>query len=241
MNSRERLRAIIAGEPADRCGFWMGNPHDDTWPILHAYFGTQTEEELRLKLGDDLRWIRPMTHEASIGRDRLFPIAGKKAHGTKGPFADTTDLAELEDYPWPTLDMVHFEDTLEALRGAGDVYRASGYWTPFYHNVMDLFGMEAYMMNMYLNPELVIAVTDRVCQFYYDANELFFAEAGDLVDGFFFGNDFGTQIDLICGPAQFDQFVMPWFRRFTEQGHRWGHQVILHSCGLNLQGHRPLD
>jgi uroporphyrinogen decarboxylase len=24
---------------------------------------------------------------------------------------------------------------------------------------------------------------------------------------------------------------MPWFRRFTEQGHRYGHQVILHSCG----------
>jgi uroporphyrinogen decarboxylase len=24
---------------------------------------------------------------------------------------------------------------------------------------------------------------------------------------------------------------MPWFRRFTEQGHRHGYQVILHSCG----------
>ena len=52
-----------------------------------------------------------------------------------------------------------------------------------------------------------------------------------VVDGFFFGNDFGTQLDLICGPTQFDQFVMPWFRRFTEQGHRHGHQVLLHSCG----------
>jgi uroporphyrinogen decarboxylase len=96
---------------------------------------------------------------------------------------------------------------------------------------MDLFGMQSYLINMYENPELVEAVTDRVCQFYYEANELFFAQAGDLVDGFFFGNDFGTQRDLICGPAQFDRFVMPWFRRFTEQGHRHGYQVILHSCG----------
>ena len=24
---------------------------------------------------------------------------------------------------------------------------------------------------------------------------------------------------------------MPWFRRFTEQGHRHGYQVLLHSCG----------
>jgi uroporphyrinogen decarboxylase len=52
-----------------------------------------------------------------------------------------------------------------------------------------------------------------------------------LVDAYFFGNDFGTQLDLICGPRQFDEFIMPWFERFTEQGHRHGYQVILHSCG----------
>jgi uroporphyrinogen decarboxylase len=230
MNSRERLRAIIAGETPDRCGFWLGNPHDDTWPILHAYFGTQTEEQLRRKLRDDFRWIRPTTYKHPEGH-KLFYIPGKQAHGTKGPFADATDVAQIEDYDWPKLAYLDFTDTLEELRQAGDHYRASGFWTPFYHNVMDLFGMEAYMMNMYLHPELVEAVTERVCRFYYEANELFFAQAGDLVDGFFFGNDFGTQLDLICGPNQFDRFVLPWFQRFTEQGHRWGYQVILHSCG----------
>ena len=51
------------------------------------------------------------------------------------------------------------------------------------------------------------------------------------MDGYFFGNDFGTQLDLICGPKQFDEFIMPWFRRFTDQGKRYGYQVILHSCG----------
>jgi uroporphyrinogen decarboxylase len=70
-----------------------------------------------------------------------------------------------------------------------------------------------------------------VCGFYLEANERFFAAAGDLVDGFFFGNDFGTQLDLMVSPALFDRFIMPWFRRFTEQGHRHGYQVLLHSCG----------
>jgi uroporphyrinogen decarboxylase len=51
------------------------------------------------------------------------------------------------------------------------------------------------------------------------------------VDGFFFGNDFGTQQSLICGPQQFDEFILPWFVRFTEQGRRHGYQVLLHSCG----------
>jgi len=231
MNSRERLRAIIAGKPADRCGFWLGNPHADTWPLYHAYFGTTTQEELRLKLGDDFRWIPAGVYRHPLGRG-LFAIPGKSAHGTPGPFAECTDPAAVDElYEWPNPDHLDFEPVLEALRNAGPYYRASGFWAPFYHHVMDLFGMEQYMVNMYLNPELVQAVTDRVCSFFYEANERFFDAAGELMDGYFFGNDFGTQRDLICGPAQFDQFVLPWFCRFTEQAHARGYQVILHSCG----------
>jgi len=91
--------------------------------------------------------------------------------------------------------------------------------------------MEAYLLKMYTHPEVVDAVTARVCGFYLEANDRFFASAGDLVDGFFFGNDFGTQLDLMLSPRLFDRFVLPWFRRFTEQGHRHGYQVLLHSCG----------
>ena len=40
-----------------------------------------------------------------------------------------------------------------------------------------------------------------------------------------------SQLDLIMSPAHFDEFVLPWFKKFTDQGHRHGHQVILHSCG----------
>jgi uroporphyrinogen decarboxylase len=235
MNHRERIRAIIARQPADRVGLWLGNPHHDTWPILHEYFGTHYPEELQQKLNDDLRWICPQfynsTYQHPEGR-AIFDLGLKKVeHGQAGPFHDCEDPREVDDYEWPDPAYLHFDACLEALRCAGDVYRASGFWTCFYHNVMDLFGMDAYMMKMYTHPEVVHAVTDRVCQFYYEANERFFTEAGDLVDGFFFGNDFGTQLDLICGPKQFDQFILPWFRRFTEQGHRHGHQVILHSCG----------
>ncbi len=158
-------------------------------------------------------------------------IPGKFAHSSAGPFANTKEVAELENYDWPQVEYMDFAETLERLRNADSYYRASGMWSPFYHSVMDLFGMEGYMMNMFLNPQLVHAVTDRVCQFYYDANEILYAQAGNLIDGFFFGNDFGTQLDLICGPRQFDQFIMPWFKTFTDPAHRWGYQVILHSCG----------
>jgi uroporphyrinogen decarboxylase len=236
MTPRQRIRTLVSGRAADRCGFWMGNPHAETWPIYHRYFGTAGEEQLRAKLGDDLRWICPQffasayRHPAGKGMFDMG-IARKKSHGQAGPLADCREAAELEALEWPNPDHLDFGEALAALRGAGDVYRASGFWTCFYHNVMDLFGIESYLVNMYERPELVHAVTDRVCGFYYEANQRFYAEAGELVDGFFFGNDFGTQLDLICGPEQFDEFILPWFRKFTDQAHRGGYQVILHSCG----------
>ncbi len=235
MNSRERIRAIISGKPADRCGLWLGNPHAESWPALHNHFGTREEEDLRQKLGDDFRWICPQffqdTYYDPSGRGMFDGGLGKKRHGQAGPLADCDNVRDVESFPWPNPDYLSFDACLAALRAAGDVYRASGFWTCFYHNVMDLFGMEDYMVKMYTHPEVVQAVTDHVCGFYYEANERFFAAAGQEVDGFFFGNDFGTQLDLICGPAQFDQFIMPWFVRFTKQAHAHGYQAILHSCG----------
>jgi len=235
MTSRERIKKIISGEKADRCGFWLGNPHEDTWPILHKYFGTKTDEELRQKLNDDFRWFTPQffhgIYRPENGIGMFDAGLNKKMHGAAGPLANCEDVSELEEFPWPNPDYLFFDEAIEFIRGLGDYYRASGFWTCFYHNIMDLFGMENYMIKMYTHPDVVHAVTDKVCEFYYEANERFFALAKDEVDGFFFGNDFGTQRDLICGPTQFDEFIMPWFIKFTEQAHNHGYQAILHSCG----------
>jgi uroporphyrinogen decarboxylase len=84
---------------------------------------------------------------------------------------------------------------------------------------------------MYTHPDIVHAVTYHVVDFYLEGNRRFFEVAGDLMDGFFFGNDFGTQLDLLISPEHFDNFVFPYFRELTELGHEYGYQVILHSCG----------
>jgi len=235
MNGRDLIRNIIAGKPGPRCGFWLGNPHFETWPILHKYFGTRTEEELRRKLGDDYRWISPQFVESEFlppADGRSFGFAKPKlSHGQVGPLADVEDPAELDRFDWPDPEVLDFERTIRALEAAGPHYRASGFWCPFFHDVMDLFGMEGYFVKMTTNPTIVRAVTDRVCGFYDRANERFFSRARGLVDGFFFGNDFGTQLDAMLGPAHFDAFVQPWLWKLAEQARRYGHQVILHSCG----------
>jgi len=235
MTKREIVCNIINRQKVPRCGFWLGNPYPDTWPILHRYFGTKSEEGLRQKLGDDFRWISPQLIDSAYkhpdGRNFFDLRVGKKTHGQDGPLAKCETLSDIEKYDWPKLEYLNFEEALVRLDGAGDVYRASGFWCPFFHDVMDLFGMENYLVKMYTNPAVVHAVTERVCRFYLESNELFYERAGNLIDGFFFGNDFGTQLDLILSPAQFDEFILPWFQKLSDQAHRRGYQVILHSCG----------
>jgi uroporphyrinogen decarboxylase len=235
MNSRERIRTIISGKPADRVGFWLGNPHPDTWPIFYKFFGTEDQTAIRHRLGDDYAWITPDLIPGSYRHPRgraMFDLEMEKTHhGQAGPFANCEDPRDVENYEWPDPDYLDLSMCVDQLRNAGDLYRASGMWCPFYHVVMDLFGMENYLIKMYTHPEVVNAVTAHVVGFYYEANERLFALAGKEIDGFFFGNDFGTQRDLIVGPKLFDKFIMPWFHKFTDQGHNHGYQVILHSCG----------
>ena len=90
MAKRELIKRLIAGEPVERCGFWLGNPHPETWPILHRYFGTDSEEALRQKLGDDVRWICPQFY-ADAYRDpegrELFDAGLDRAKHSVAPLA----------------------------------------------------------------------------------------------------------------------------------------------------------
>ncbi|MDH4202600.1 MAG: hypothetical protein OEV87_06870 [Phycisphaerae bacterium] len=235
MTHRERIKAIFAGKPVDRCGLWLGNPHEETQKIYNDYFKVNSEEQLREIFGDDIRWIRPdrigsYYHDPS---DKTYFKRGFTGHtfGQPGPLANCENIDQLDEFPWPDPKYLRFDDCIKVLEKTGDYYRMGGFWTDFFHQVADLFGMENYLIKMFTNPDVVHAVTERVCQFYLQANEKFFELAGDQIDGFFFGNDFGTQLDLIMGPDQFNEFIMPWFKQFIQQGHSHSYQVILHSCG----------
>ena len=233
MTSRERVKTIFAGEKADRCGFWLGMPHPDTWPIYLKHFRTTDEEQVRRRLGDDIRWICAEWQSYKHPESKpLFDMVRVGISGAAGPvFAECEDADEVEAYDWPNPDYLDFTGIVESLQSAGDVYRASGMWCCFFHIAADLFGMENYFVKMYTNPDVVDAVTRHICEFYLEANERCFERAGKEIDALFFGNDLGTQLDLLVSPEQIERFIMPYTRRFVEQGHAHGYQVMHHCCG----------
>ena len=232
MNSRERIKTIISGKQPDRCGFWLGNPHWDTWPILFKHFKTDDEEEIRLKLNDDFRWLSPWQVYKHPEGKPIFDMQRKgESLGEGGVFANCESVEEVEAFDWPNPDFLELKPFVEQLKSVGEFYRASGFWSPFFHEVCDFFGMENYFVKMFTHPDVVHAVTRHIMDFYLEANKRLFEVAGREIDGFFFGNDFGSQLDLLITPDQFQEFVFPYFKQLTDLGHQYDYQVILHSCG----------
>ena len=236
MTGKERFHAIVKGV-SDHCGFWHGSPNPASIEKLYSYFKVNSDLELGLKLGSHCHWVMPERCNMWTRKDvPMFDVLGGKSRnslGEAGVFAETEDVAEVNEFPWPEIKDIDFTGTLNEINKTISAGQAvlSGSWSKFYHDACDFFGMENYFMKMHTDGAVVEAVTRHIVDFYLEVNEKLFDLAGDKINALFFGNDFGSQLDLLISPEHFDRFVMPYFREFTNQAHRRGYRVVLHSCG----------
>ncbi len=111
-----------------------------------------------------------------------------------------------------------------------------GDWSPFWHDVIDLVGMERLFYLMYDAPDVAALLFQTVTDYYCTVNQHLFEAAGGTIDIFFIGNDFGSQTGPLLGKDLFQRFVLPSLSRLIDLGHHFGVKVMLHCCG----GYRPL-
>ncbi|MEG2653085.1 MAG: uroporphyrinogen decarboxylase family protein, partial [Ruthenibacterium sp.] len=141
-------------------------------------------------------------------------------------------LAQIHAYPWPKADWYDVSHIREdALAFDGQYAILGGEWCPFFHDAIDLLGMENLMLLMYDEPELVTATLTHIVDFYCEVSRRIFEAAEGAIDIFFLGNDFGSQTGPLLGKELFDQFFMPQLHRLAALGHRYHLKVQLHCCG----------
>lgn len=233
--SREKVMEIWNHKNADNYCMWTGHPSDQTVEIFAKEWSIDpTREAIFSYLNDDCRWFTADSgyHHPS-GRAAIDPAYHTKRENLSsgGFFQDAEEISDLDDYPWPDAADCDFTDIYAEIDKHQDKMIFTGVWSPFFHNVADFFGMENYFINMHENPALVEALTERIVDYYVAANDKFFAGLGDRADVMFFGNDFGTQLDLFISPEHFRKFVLPSVKRLIAVGKKYNKKIMLHSCG----------
>lgn len=237
MNKKERVNAVLNRKPIDRNAFWMGCPTQEAKEIYYRYFEVATDEELSSVIGDDFVWISADENSWKHPEGKpMFDFLGGKERvslNQEGVFAECESIKEVEKYDWPDAKYLDFTHVIKKIDEANErgVAVFSGLWSPFFHDITNFFGMENCFIKMITNPEVVEAVVDRVIEFYLQANKKFFELTHSKIDSFFFGNDFGSQEDLLISPELFKKFVLPGFKKLTQLSKSYDIKVTLHSCG----------
>lgn len=106
-----------------------------------------------------------------------------------------------------------------------------GDWSPFFHDAIDLLGFETLFVRMHRDAAFVDAVLKHIVDYYAEVSRRIFEAAGDAIDIFFIGNDFGTQMGPMMSQAVFQRFMLPHLARLVDLGHAYGLKVMLHCCG----------
>ena len=198
------------------------------------------DEELRVRLGDDFR--RVFAEYAGPQRRLSEGAASRTVFGVERqgvgygqpmshPLADAT-VKDVHDYPWPDpewMDVTQIKPEAQAYEGQYAVL--GGDWSPFWHDVIDLLGMENFYTKMYDEPELVDSVMQHIVDYYVAVSRRIFDAAADVIDIFFIGNDFGGQTGPLLSPELFERFILPHLKRLIDLGHSYRLKVQLHCCG----------
>lgn len=217
MNHRERVVRAITFQRPDRVPLWRFNRDQEHGDILWYDFRVQ-EGEL---------------HKGYHGYNRSeWGYTWRTLDdGTMGqptaPVIPTWDDVDRYDFP-----SVNADKRLAGL--AGFKKRAAGYYRlPMliitgFTTYTFLRGFENAMLDFVEVPERAAHLLDRILAFEKELITLA-AEAG--MDGFHFGDDWGTQDGLIISPAMWRRIFKPRYRDQFAHARRLGLHVWFHSCG----------
>lgn len=238
MNSRDRVLTAFAHHEPDRVPAWCG-ASVEFWAKAKRELGLD-DEGLRLRFGDDFRRVVAPYAGPPIallpGATYVTPFGVQRTGFGYGqpishPLAEAP-LAAIHDYPWPDAASVDVSKVRSDAECCHRQYAIlGGDWSPFWHDLIDLVGMEKMYFLMYDQPAIVDALLGHLVDYYAGASQRIFDAAADALDIFFIGNDFGSQRGPLLGEPMFRHFILPHLARLVDLGHAYGLKVMMHCCG----------
>ena len=173
LTSRERVLTAFEHREPDRVPRWIG-ASPGFWEKAKGELGLD-DEGLRVRFGDDFRRVFAAYAgpDVTLSEGTTFRTPfGIERHGigygqpTSHPLADAT-LEEVHDYPWPDPAWMDASGIRAEAESYGGQYAIlGGDWSPFWHDAIDLLGMENLYFKMADEPELVDALMQHLVDYY---------------------------------------------------------------------------
>jgi uroporphyrinogen decarboxylase len=153
------------------------------------------------------------------------------------PLADVRDPSELAKYPWPKpewWDAEGLKREIECL----DAHTPYAIALPEFGDPGGIFeiawymrGMERFLSDMVLAPDMAAEIMRRVFEFYMGSLEGVMAAAGERIDLVWTSDDIAHQRGPLMSFETWRTLVAPFHERFNRRVHELGARVMYHSCG----------
>jgi uroporphyrinogen decarboxylase len=140
------------------------------------------------------------------------------------------NLSDLDAYPWPDPCgaelMVMAEQMIEKYGSEYFIIPNLGF--ALFERAWALRGFERFLIDLASNPEFVIQLLDKITEIQL----VLIGRYLDLgIDGGYFGDDYGAQMNLIMSPVTWRRYFKPRLKRLFAPFLERGLPVILHSDG----------
>ncbi len=146
-------------------------------------------------------------------------------------FVSIRSMADFEAYPWPdpatAVDLGHYERAAACLPEGAKL--VAGVCAGPYEWASRLLGVEGLSIALYLQPELVRAVFDKIDEIHTSA--LRQIASMDAVGACRQGDDLGFKTSTFLAPEHLRAYVFPTYKKMADIAHTAGKPFILHSCG----------
>ena len=217
MERRERVIRAIEFDNPDRVPLWLLNKDQEEGDILWYDFRIQTGEHIASYHGGDVsewgfKWKR--LDDGTMGQ-------------TKEPSIKT--WKDLDDYKLPELNpKQRLKDLSEFEKRSEGYFKLANPIITGMEIYRSLRGFENTMIDLVERNENFKYLLDRIFCFEKELMSLA-AEAG--FDGFYFGDDWGTQKELMISPQMWKDIFKNRYKDQFDHARSLGLYTIFHSCG----------
>jgi uroporphyrinogen decarboxylase len=233
MTPKERLQRTLTHQSVDHLPTQINYTHA-MGQALSAHFGVALEN-LPEYLGNHLLRIdianeEKLSNDGKLKYDWWGVGFDVNEEGYFTAFNPLSQSKDVDAFPWPDPnDPDLLRDARDMIKAdEGQHFVAPNFGWALFERAWSLRGFDAFLLDMAMDPEFVEDLLERVTEIQLALIRRF---VGLGVDGGYFGDDYGAQVNLLFSPQMWRQMIKPRLARLFAPFREAGLPILMHSDG----------